>query len=91
MSVNIEPLDDRVLVQQLEAEDEKVGSIYIPDSAKEKPQIGEVLAVGTDEDLSKVIKKGDKVVYAKFSGTEIKLEGSEYIILKRDDILAKIK
>ncbi len=90
MDIKVTPLDDRILVKQLEDEDEKVGSIYIPDSAKEKPQIGTVLAVGTDEELKKLLKKGDKVIYAKFGGTEIKLKGDEYIILKREDVLAKI-
>ena len=90
MAVNIQPLDDRVLVQQVDEEEEKIGSVYVPDSAKEKPQMGEVLAVGTDEDLKKILKKGDKVVYAKFGGTELKLQGAEYIILQRSDILAKI-
>ena len=90
MDIKVTPLDDRVLVKQSEEEEEKVGSIYIPDSAKEKPQIGTVLAVGTDEELKKLLKKGDKVVYAKFSGTEIKLKGEEYIILERKDVLAKI-
>ncbi len=90
MDIKVTPLDDRILVKQLEEEDEKVGSIYIPDSAKEKPQIGTVLAVGTDEELKKLLKKGDKIIYAKFGGTEIKLKGDEYIILKREDVLAKI-
>ncbi len=90
MEINIAPLDDRILVKQLDEEEEKVGNIYIPDTAKERPQIGTILAVGTDEDLKKALKKGDKVIYAKFSGTEIKLKGDEYIILKREDVLAKM-
>lgn len=90
MDIKITPLDDRVIVKQIEKEDEKIGSIYIPDSAKERPQIGTVLAVGTNEDLKKIVKKNDKVVYAKYSGTEIKLSGEEYIILQRSDILAKM-
>ena len=90
MEINIAPLDDRILVKQLDEEEEKVGNIYIPDTAKERPQIGTILAVGTDEDLKKAPKKGDKVIYAKFSGTEIKLKGDEYIILKREDVLAKM-
>lgn len=90
MDINIAPLDDRVLVKQLEEEEEKVGNIYIPDSAKERPQIGTILAVGTEEELKKILKKNDKVIYAKFSGTEIKFKGEEYILLKREDILAKI-
>ncbi len=90
MDIKIEPLDDRILVKQSDEEEEKVGNIYIPDTAKELPQIGTVLAIGTDEELKKILKKGDKVVYAKFSGTEIKLKNEEYIILKREDVLAKI-
>jgi len=90
MEIKVTPLDDRALVKQLEEEEEKIGSIYIPDSAKEKPQIGTVLAVGTNEELKKILKKGDKIIYAKYSGTEIKLKGDEYIILKREDILAKV-
>lgn len=90
MDVKIAPLEDRVLVQQLETEEEKIGNIYIPDTAKERPQIGTVLAVGTDEKLQKILKKGDKIFYAKYGGTEIKYDGKDYIILKKDDILAKI-
>lgn len=90
MNINIEPLDDRVLVEQLEEEEEKIGKIYIPDTAKERPQIGVVLAVGTDEKLTKMLKKGDKIFYAKYGGTEIKYNNNDYIILKKDDILAKI-
>ena len=90
MDIKITPLDDRALVQQVKEEEEKVGNIYIPDSAKERPQIGTVLAVGTNEELKKILKKGDKVIYAKYSGTEIKIKGEEYIILQRSDILAKM-
>ncbi len=90
MDIKVTPLDDRVLVKQIEKEEEKIGSIYIPDSAKERPQIGTILAVGTDDDLKKIVKKGDKVFYAKYSGTEIKLSNEDYIILQRSDILAKL-
>jgi len=90
MDIKIAPLGDRILVKQLEEEEDKIGNIYIPDTAKERPQVGSVLAVGTDEELKKVLKKGDKVIYAKFSGTEIKLKGEGYIILKREDALAKV-
>lgn len=75
MATKIQPLEDRVLVKQLENEEEKIGNIYIPDTAKEKPQIGVVIAVGTDEGLIKILKKDDKVYYAKYSGTEIKSDG----------------
>ncbi len=90
MAVNIQPIDDRVLVKQSEAEEEKVGNIYIPDTAKERPQMGEIIAVGTDEDIKNLFKAGDKIVYAKYGGTEVKYKGEEYIILQRSDILAKI-
>jgi len=90
MDIKITPLEDRAIVKQEEDEDEKVGSIYIPDSAKEKPQMGTVLAVGTGEEIKKILKKGDKIIYAKFGGTEIKYKGGDYIILQKDDILARI-
>ncbi|MDD3626903.1 MAG: co-chaperone GroES [bacterium] len=88
MSFKIKPLRDRVLIQQLEETPEKVGNLYVPDTAKEKPQIGKVIAVGTDEDLQKTVKAGDKIIYAKYGGTEIKYDGENYIILSADDILA---
>jgi len=86
--MNIQPLDDRVLVEPMELE-EKVGSIIIPDTAKEKPSMGKVVAVGTDEELVKLLKVGDKVLFGKYAGEEIKIEGKKHLIIKRDDILAK--
>ncbi len=86
------PLHDRVLVRRLE-EDEKVGSIIIPDSAKEKPQQGEVIAVGAGarDDAGKVValdvKAGDKILFGKWSGTEVKIDGEELLIMKESDIL----
>ncbi|MBU1076263.1 MAG: co-chaperone GroES [Spirochaetes bacterium] len=97
MDIKVTPLDDRAIVKQLEEQDEKVGSIYIPDSAKEKPQEGKVLAVGpgkmTDDGkrIAMDIKVGDTVIYAKYGGTEFKYKGEEYIILQQSDILAKLK
>ena len=86
------PLDDRVLVKPLEQEEEKTASgLYIPDTAKEKPKMGEVVEVGTDEDLKEVIKKGDKVIWAKYSGEELKINGEEHLILQRSDILAVVR
>lgn len=85
--MNIKPLDDRVLVEQLE-EEEKVGTIIIPDTAKEKPRMAKVVAVGTDEELQELIKKGDTVIYSKYSGDEIKIDNNEYLIVQRGDILA---
>ncbi len=87
--MNVQPLDDRVLVLPVNAE-EKVGSIIIPDTAKEKPIVGEVKAVGTDDDLKKLIKVGDKVVFGKYAGEEIKVEDKKHLLISRSDLLAKI-
>ena len=87
--MKVQPLDERVLVKPIEPE-EKVGSIIIPDTAKEKPMTGEVIAVGTDEELKKLIKKGDKVLFAKYAGEEIMINGETHLIIPRDQILAKI-
>ena len=90
------PLHDRVLVKRLEAEETTKGGIIIPDTAKEKPQEAEVLAVGkgrVSEDGKVVpldVKKGDKVLIGKFSGTEVTIEGEEHVILREEEILAKI-
>jgi chaperonin GroES len=89
--MTLKPLDDRVVIEQKEIEEKSVGGIIIPDTAKEKPLIGEVIAVGTDEDLQDIIKVGDKVLYAKYSGTEVELENKKYIIISRSDILATIE
>ncbi|MCS7215910.1 MAG: co-chaperone GroES [Thermodesulfovibrio sp.] len=95
--MKIKPLGDRVLVKPLEEKEVKKGNIIIPDTAKEKPQQGEVIAVGKGkltEDgklLPMDVKVGDKVLYGKYSGTEIKIEGQEYLILHQDDILGIIE
>ncbi|OGR82612.1 MAG: co-chaperone GroES [Elusimicrobia bacterium RIFCSPLOWO2_01_FULL_64_13] len=89
----IKPLADRVLVKPLEKQEEKKGGIIIPDTAKEKPQEGEVIAAGPGkrDDSGKLIpmdvKAGDKILYGKYSGTEIKIEDEEYLIMHQDDIL----
>ena len=88
--MNVQPLDERVLVEPIE-EEEKVGSIIIPDTAKEKPSMGKVIAVGTDEEIKKLIKVGDKVLFGKYSGEEIKIEGVKHLIISRSDILAKVE
>jgi chaperonin GroES len=88
--VKIKPLDDRVLVEQVKETEEKVGSIIVPDSAKEKPRMAKVVAVGTDEDLKELIKVGDTILYSKYSGDEIKMDDKEYLIIQRSDILATI-
>jgi len=86
--MNIQPLDERVLVEPIDVE-EKVGSIIIPDTAKEKPSMGKVVAVGTDEEIQKLLKVGDKVLFGKYAGEEIKIEGKKHLIISRSDILAK--
>jgi chaperonin GroES len=89
--LNIKPLADRVLVEPTAAEEMTSGGIIIPDTAKEKPQKGTVVAIGTgkkDEPIT--VKVGDKVLYGKYSGTEIKLEGKDYLIMRESDIYAVI-
>ena len=87
--MNIKPLADRVLVVPAPAEEKTIGGIIIPDTAKEKPLKGEVVAVGNgtkDEDM--VVKVGDTVLYGKYAGTELELEGNKYLIMRQSDILA---
>ena len=94
--MNVQPLEDRVIVRALEAEEKTSGGIIIPDNAKEKPQKGEIIAVGPGKinDQGKrnemSLKKGDKVLYGKYSGTEVKIDGDDYLILRESDVLAKI-
>ena len=94
--VNIKPLGDRVLVHPLEEKEVKKGGIAIPDTAKEKPQEGEVVALGTgkrNEDgkiIEFTVKKGDRVLISKYGGTEVKIEGESYLIMREDDILGII-
>ena len=93
MAINVKHLSDRVLVKPLEEKEVKKGGIIIPDSAKEKPQEGEIVALGTgkfDEQGKKIeftVKKGDRVLISKYGGTEIKFEGENYLIMREDDIL----
>jgi len=93
----IRPLGDRVVVEPLEAEEKSKGGIILPETAKEKPQEGKIIAVGkgrVDENgklIPMEVKVGDKILYGKYSGTEIKIEDKEYIILKEEDILAIIE
>ncbi len=89
--MKIKPLDDRVLIEPIEEEEQKAGNIIIPDTAKEKPRMGKVIAVGTDEDLQDIIKEGNKILYGKYSGDEIKVDGKEYMIVQRSDILAIVE
>jgi len=87
--MNIKPLGERVIVKPIKQEEKTEGGIYLPDTAsKEKPQQGDVIAVGPD---FKGVKKGDKVLFAKYGGTEIKIEDEEYLVLGVDDVLAIIE
>ena len=94
MSVNIKPLEDRIVVKTLEAETTTASGLVIPDSAKEKPQEGEVLAIGPgriDDNGNRVpldVNVGDKVIYSKYGGTEVKYGGEEFLILSARDVLA---
>lgn len=89
--MKLKVIDEKVLVKPDEVEEDKSpGGIYIPDTAKEKPQRGTVVAVGTDEELKNVIKVGDKVIFGKYTGDEINFEGSKYLVVQRNDILAII-
>ena len=94
--MNIKPLADRVVVRPLEPEEKKQGGIIIPDTAKEKPQQGEVVAVGPgkiDNNGKRVpmeVKVGDKVLFGKYAGTEVELDGQEYLIMREADILAVV-
>ncbi len=91
--MQVKPLHDRILVKRLSEEEKTKGGIIIPDTAKEKPAQGEVIAAGTGRrtDDGKVlaleVKKGDKILFGKYSGTEIKIEGDEYLIMREDDVL----
>jgi len=93
----VRPLDDRVLVKQSEAEQKTAGGIVLPDTAKEKPQRGKVVAVGPGKLLDSgkrgemSLKKGNEVFYAKYAGTEIKIDGKPYVILRESDILAVVE
>jgi chaperonin GroES len=92
-TMKVTPLSDRILVRRMEATEEKRGGIIIPDTAKEKPQQGEIIAVGpgrmTEEGkrVAPEVKRGQKVLIGKYSGTEVKIDGKEYIILREEDIL----
>ena len=94
MALNLKPLGSRVLVDPLEQDDITAGGIVLPETAKEKPQQGLIMAIGPgarDEDGKRIpmdVAKGDKILFAKYSGTEIKLDGKKYLILREEDILA---
>jgi chaperonin GroES len=87
--LNIKPLADRVLIEPVAAETKTASGIYIPDTAKEKPQNGVVVAVGPgSKDNPMTVKVGDTVIYGKYTGTELKLEGADYLMMRESDILA---
>jgi chaperonin GroES len=97
VSVNIKPLEDRIVVKPLDAEQTTASGLVIPDTAKEKPQEGEVIAVGPgrfnedgDERIPMDVSVGDKVIYSKYGGTEVKYSGEEFLILSARDVLAVI-
>ena len=90
--MNIKPLADRVLIEPKEAETKTASGLFIPDTAKEKPQEGKVLAVGSGKkDEPMELKAGDKVLYGKYAGTEITVDGKSYMIMRQSDVLAVIK
>jgi len=98
--MKVRPIDERVLLKVVEPEEKTVGGIIIPDTAsKERPQIGEVIAVGDDivnkemdrKSLSQIVKVGDQVLYAKYGGTEVKVDGEEFLLVGRSDILAVLE
>lgn len=89
MALNIQPLSDRVLIEPSAAEQKTASGLFIPDTAKEKPQQGKVVAVGKGKkDHDMTVKVGDTVLYGKYSGTELKVEGNDYLMMREDDILA---
>ena len=95
--MNVRPLHDRIIVSRIEEGEQKVGGIIIPDSAKEKPQQGKVIAAGngkSKDDGKRVpldVKTGDSILFGKYSGQEIKLDGDEYLIMREDDVLAVVE
>jgi chaperonin GroES len=95
--MKLRPLQDRILVQRVKEEEKTKGGIIIPDTAKEKPAEGKVVAVGNgklDEDGKRIaleVKKGDRILFGKYSGNEIKIEGEEYLIMREDDVLGVIE
>lgn len=95
--MEIQPLGERVLVKRIEAEEKTAGGIVVPDSAKEKPKEGEIISLGTGKVNEKGekeafnVKKGDKILFESYAGTEIKIDGEEYLVMKEDDILGIIK
>jgi chaperonin GroES len=96
-TMNIRPLHDRIVVKRIESSENKIGGLFIPDSAKEKPQEGEVVAVGNGKrgEDGKVIpldvKAGDRILFGKYSGSDIKIDGTEYMIMREDEVLGVLE
>ena len=86
--INIQPMGSRVLIQPIEQESKTSSGLLLPETAKEKPQTGRVVAVGEDEEIK--LRVNDKVLFAKYTGTEFKLDGNEYLLLEANDVLAKV-
>jgi len=97
MATNVTPLGDKVLVRRLEAEEKTAGGIILPDTAKEKPKEGKVIALGSGKLLddgkrsSLQVKKGDRILFSSYAGTEVKIDGQDYILMSEEDILAIVK
>lgn len=89
--INIEPLGARVLVLPIEGEGQSPGGVLLPETAKEKPQQGTIEAIGNSDDMETDLKVGDRVLFPKYTGTEIKFEGKTYLLMNEDDVLARIK
>ena len=95
--MNIRPLHDRIVVKRIENDVNKIGGLYIPDSAKEKPQEGEVIAVGhgkrndKGELVALDVKAGDRILFGKYSGSDIKIDGTEYMIMREDEVLGVLE
>ncbi len=89
--MKLRPVDDRLLVKPLLPENKTAAGIYLPDTAKEKPQQGVIVAVGTDEELQKAFREGQQVLYTKYGGSEVKVDGVDHLILQRSDILAVVE
>jgi len=95
--MNIRPLHDRIVVKRIEEKETKVGGLFIPDSAKEKPQEGEVIAVGKGKRLEDGklaaldVQKGDRILFGKYSGSEIRIDGEDYLIMREDEVLGVLE
>lgn len=95
--MKIQPLGDRILVKRMKAEEKTAGGIVVPDTAKEKPKEGKVISLGTGKVNEKgekqdfTVKKGDKILFESFAGTEVKIDGEEYLVMKEDDVIGIIK